>query len=78
LYSAGQREQAMAVLKQVLVDHPADRDTLVALIGYAREAGDLAVALDYAKRLAELAPDDQGVKAFVENLQRQVAPPAAR
>jgi Flp pilus assembly protein TadD len=78
LYSAGQREQAMAVLKQVLVDHPDDRDTLVALVGYAREAGDLAVALDYAKRLAELAPDDQGVKAFVENLQRQVAPPAAR
>jgi Flp pilus assembly protein TadD len=78
LHSTGQREQAMTVLKQILVDHPGDRDALLAVIGFARDGGDLVTALDYAKRLAEIAPDDQSVKTFVENLQRQVDGPAAR
>jgi len=78
LHSAGQREQAMTALKQILVDHPGDRDTLLAVIGFARDAGNLAVALDYARRLAQVAPDDQSVKTFVDNLQKQVEGPAAR
>ena len=78
LHSAGQREQAMTVLKQILVDHPGDRDTLLAVVGFARDGGDLVTALDYAKRLAQIAPDDQGVRTFVENLQRQIAKPAAQ
>jgi Flp pilus assembly protein TadD len=68
----------MTLLKQILVDHPGDRDALLAVIGFARDAGDLAVALDYARRLAQVAPDDQNVKTFVENLQRQIEGPAAR
>jgi predicted CXXCH cytochrome family protein len=78
LHSAGQREQAMTVLKQILVAHPGDRDTLVAAISFARDGGDLVTALDYAKQLAKIAPDDQTVKTFVENLQRQVDKPAAQ
>jgi predicted CXXCH cytochrome family protein len=78
LHSGGQREQAMTVLKQILVGHPGDRDTLLAVIGFARDAGDLAVALDYARRLAQLAPNDRSIKTFVDNLQRQVEGPAAR
>jgi predicted CXXCH cytochrome family protein len=78
LHSAGQREQAINALKKILTDHPGDRDTLLAIIGFARDAGDLVTALDYAKRLAQVAPEDQSVKTFVENLQRQVEGPTAR
>ena len=65
-------------IKKIVADHPDDRDALLAVIAFARDAGDLAVALDYARRLAQIAPDDQSVKTFVENLQRQVEEPAAR
>ena len=78
LHSAGQREQAMTILKQILIHHPGDRDALLAVIGFARDAGDLAVALDYARRLAQVAPGDQSVKTFVDNLQRQIEGPPAR
>jgi predicted CXXCH cytochrome family protein len=78
LHSGGQREQAMTVLKKILVDHPDDRDTLLAIISFARDAGDLSAALEYAKRLARIAPDDRSVKSFVENLQRQIDGPAPR
>jgi Flp pilus assembly protein TadD len=78
LHSAGQGEQAMTALKKILADHPDDRDSLQAIIAFARDAGDLAVALDYARRLAQIVPDDQSVKSFVDNLQRQVEGPAAR
>ncbi len=69
LHSAGQREQAMAVLTRILADHPDDRDTIEATMAFARDAGDVATALAYAKRLAQLAPDDPKVKALVEGLQ---------
>jgi tetratricopeptide (TPR) repeat protein len=40
LNSAGRRDEAMAVLKEILVRRPNDRDTLSALIGFSRDAGD--------------------------------------
>ncbi|GEP07571.1 hypothetical protein MOX02_56090 [Methylobacterium oxalidis] len=52
LHSSGQAGEAMMVLKDTLTRHPADRATLSALIGFSRDAGDLASALDYAERLA--------------------------
>ena len=62
----------MAVLRKSLEDHPTDRDTLLALVSFARDAGDAATALDYAKRLAQFAPDDADLGALIENLRRQV------
>jgi predicted CXXCH cytochrome family protein len=78
LHSAGQREQAMTALKKIVADHPDDRDSLQAIMAFARDAGDLATALDYAKRLAQLAPNDPNVKALVESLQSKADKPAAR
>ena len=78
LHSAGQREQAMTALKNILADHPDDRDSLQAIMAFARDAGDVATALDYAKRLAQLAPNDPNVKALVESLRSKADNPAAR
>jgi predicted CXXCH cytochrome family protein len=78
LHSAGQREQAMTILKQILADHPDDRDTIQAIMAFARDAGDVATALAYAKRLAQLAPNDPNVKALVEGLQSQADGSTAR
>jgi predicted CXXCH cytochrome family protein len=78
LHSAGQREQAMTVLKKILADHPDDRDSLQAIMAFARDDGDVATALEYAKRLAQLAPNDPNLKALVDSLQSKANTPAAK
>ena len=40
LHSAGRGNEAMTALKESLARHPDDRDTLLALISFSREAGD--------------------------------------
>ena len=52
LHSAGRGGEAMAVLKEILARHPGDRETLLALISFSRDAGDIPTALEYAERLA--------------------------
>ena len=37
---------------------------------FNRDAGDIAAALDYAERLARLAPDDRGLADLVADLRR--------
>jgi tetratricopeptide (TPR) repeat protein len=74
LHSAGWRDEAMSILKEILVRHPSDRDTLLALIGFSRDAGDFRTALDYAERLAVIAPGDPGLLALIDALRRQVPP----
>jgi Flp pilus assembly protein TadD len=61
LNSAGRRDEAMAVLKEILVRRPNDRDTLSALIGFSRDAGDFGTALGYAEQLARVVPADPGL-----------------
>jgi len=77
LHSAGRREEAMTVLKQILVRHPNDRDTLSALVGFSRDSGDFGTALEYAERLARLVPT-AGLAGLIENLRRQINKPDAR
>jgi Flp pilus assembly protein TadD len=74
LHSAGH----MAVLKKSLARHPGDRDTLLALISFSRDAGDFGTALDYAEQLARAAPGDPSLVALIENLRRQIKKPDAR
>ena len=78
LHSAGQVDDAMAVLKASLARHPGDRDTLLALVSYSRDAGDFGTALDYAEQLAHAAPGEPGLPALIDNLRRQVKNPDAR
>jgi predicted CXXCH cytochrome family protein len=78
LHSAGRGDDAIAVLKASLARHPGDRDTLLALVGYTRDAGDVTAALDYAEQLARAAPGEPGLTALIETLRRQAKNPAAR
>ncbi|WP_336491095.1 tetratricopeptide repeat protein, partial [Methylobacterium nigriterrae] len=78
LHASGQASAAIAVLKDTLTRHPTDRATLSALIGFSRDAGDLASALEYAERLAQLAPGDPRPRVLVESLRRQIGAPEAR
>jgi Flp pilus assembly protein TadD len=66
----------MTVLRQILVRHPDDRDTLQALVSYSRATGDFGTALEYAERLARVAPGDPNLSALIESLRRQIKPDA--
>ena len=59
LHSAGRVGEAIAILKDSLGKHPADRDSLLALVTFNRDSGDVAAALSYAERLAQLDPGDR-------------------
>jgi tetratricopeptide (TPR) repeat protein len=78
LHSAGRGEEAMRALKENLVRHPGDRDTLLALVSFSRDAGDVAAALGYAEQLARVAPGEPGLAGLIENLRRQIKEPDAR
>jgi predicted CXXCH cytochrome family protein len=72
LHSAGHVDEAMTVLKESLARRPGDRDTLLALVSFSRDAGDFGTALDYAEQLARATPGDPNLVALIENLRRQV------
>jgi Flp pilus assembly protein TadD len=78
LHSTAQRDDAMTVLKENLVRHPDDRDTLMALINFSRETGDAGSALEYAKQLARIAPTDPELAALIQDLRRQIEKPDAQ
>jgi tetratricopeptide (TPR) repeat protein len=78
LHSAGHVDEAMTVLKESLARHPGDRDTLLALVSFSRDAGDFGSALAYAEQLARAAPGDPSLVALNENLRRQIKNPDAR
>ena len=59
----------MAALARALERHPSDRDLLLTLVGYTREAGDLARALAYARRAASLDPGDLETRRLVRELE---------
>jgi predicted CXXCH cytochrome family protein len=70
LHSIGDASKAAAVLKESQARHPEDRDTLVALVDFSREAGDAAAAVRYAEQLLQVAPDDPQLRALVDELRR--------
>ena len=78
LHSTGKVDDAMTELKDNLARHPNDRDTLLALISFSRERGNAGAALEYAERLARIAPQDRGLAGLIEELQRQTGQPAAQ
>jgi Flp pilus assembly protein TadD len=78
LQSAGRVGDAMIVLKDSLERHPDYRDTLQALISFSRNAGDPNAALEYAERLAEIAPADPQAASLIQDLRRQVNDPGSR
>jgi Flp pilus assembly protein TadD len=72
LHSAGRGSEAMTALEISLARHPNDRDTLLALISFSRDAGEPGTALEYAERLARIAPTDPNISGLTQQLRRQL------
>ena len=68
LNSTGQGPKAIQELETVLQHHPNDRDSLLALVAFQRDAGHLDAARVYARRLAELEPDNPEVRALLQKM----------
>ena len=75
LNSTGDGKGAMTVLEQAHRRRPANREVLTALVGIARDRGDLRTALRHAETLAALLPDDGAVQAQRSELAQLVSPP---
>ncbi len=78
LHSAGRSGEAMAALKENLLRHNDDQDTLLALLTFSRDGGDAGSALEYAERLARIAPQDRGLAMLIKQLRRQAEKPTAQ
>ena len=70
LHSAGHAENATTVLEQNLARHPGDRDTLMALVSFHREAGHIDLTLKYAEQLARIIPEDNDLARLIQDLRR--------
>jgi Flp pilus assembly protein TadD len=62
LNSIGRAVEALTVLKESLARHPDERDILLALVTFSRDAGNIGSALEYAERLTRIAPNDRDLE----------------
>jgi len=70
LFSAGQADRAMAVLRAAWERHTGDTEILLALASYSRESGNRAAALGWARKLIEVSPDDPSAQQLLAQLTR--------
>jgi len=70
LHSADKRSEALSVLRAAEARHPYDLDILGTLVSLNREAGKPRDALPYAKKIAEVMPDDPGVQRLIAELEK--------
>jgi Tfp pilus assembly protein PilF len=68
--SAGDRTQAMNILRNLLSRHRYDRESLSAAASFERDLGHSPEALGYANRLAELEPDDPNVQHLLSQMRQ--------
>jgi predicted CXXCH cytochrome family protein len=68
LHASDRVEESIEVLKQSLVRHPNDRDTLLALLTFNRDSGDIGAALEYGEQLLRAAPNDRDLAGLVGDL----------
>jgi predicted CXXCH cytochrome family protein len=73
LNSIGAGASAMKLLEDTHKRHPADRDTLLALVSIARDTGDFASALLHARELVTLYPADMQLRMLVLDLEKRQA-----
>jgi predicted CXXCH cytochrome family protein len=74
LHSTGRRQEAIAYLRDSLTGHPENRDIIMAIVSFSREAGDTATALKYAEQALRIAPENPVAQGLVDELRRQVTP----
>jgi Flp pilus assembly protein TadD len=71
LNSTSAASQAVDVLVHTHRQHPADAEVLTALFSIARDQGDSATALSYARELVKLDPTDIRLRLLVQTLEKQ-------
>jgi len=72
LHSLGRVDESIKALKDNLGRHANDRDTLVALVTFNRDAGEIGAALDYAERLSRIAPNDRDIAGLTAELRARL------
>jgi tetratricopeptide (TPR) repeat protein len=72
LHSSGQIDESMKILKESLARHPDDRETLLALVTFSRDAGDIGAALEYAEQLARITPNDRDLTRLTDDLRTRL------
>ena len=70
LHSAGKRSEALSVLRAAGARHPYDLEILSTLVSMIRETGKPRDALPYARKIAEILPDDPGVQRLLTELEK--------
>jgi Flp pilus assembly protein TadD len=68
LHSTGRTDRALAVLARAHDRHPGDVEILLALSTINRERGDRDAARAYARKLAEVAPEDPRARQILGEL----------
>jgi Flp pilus assembly protein TadD len=69
LQSSGRLSEAIQVLEAARRRHPGDLETLSALVTFSREADRREQALEYARQLQQLVPDNPSVDQLVQELE---------
>lgn len=69
LNSLGKQREALTLLKAADTRHPYNLDILSALISMQREAGNNKAALAYARKIAEVMPDNPDIKRLIAELE---------
>jgi predicted CXXCH cytochrome family protein len=75
LHSEGKRDAALAELRAINERYPYDLDVLGALVSINRDAGIPTAALPYARKLAELFPNDAGLQQLIGELESGLVGP---
>jgi predicted CXXCH cytochrome family protein len=68
LHSSGRIDESTKILRENVARHPDDRDTLLALVMFNRDAGNIGDALKYAEQLTRLTPNDQDLARLTNDL----------
>ena len=69
LQSVGEIDKAIEVLQASLANNPGDIEVLYALVTFNRDAGLNAAALEYAKTLQAMLPNNPDIDKLVESLE---------
>jgi predicted CXXCH cytochrome family protein len=69
LNSIGKQHQAVSVLKAANLRQPSNLEIISALISMQREAGDNKAALIYARKAAELLPNNKEIQQLITELE---------
>ncbi len=69
LLDSGEVQQGLEVLEAAHRRHPTDRELLLGLVSIHRSNGNLDSALEYARKLQALAPQDPNVQRMVLDLE---------